>query len=199
MWKILLISSLVGLNAYADKRAHSAEISAEQQDEEKYAVAKGNPQSGDPVDEDQCLSDVSIHNYEKASVKATDYVLKHMRDANSKNSKLRVLHESLISAGLLKDMPGQLGIDAKDAGRLLQQHGFVNLMQCPEWTARLKNSKNLPLGAVLVYEPLPRKIEFGSIRMKTSQGCVGLAEKAGGDCGKNPGYELIGVYVKNVN
>jgi hypothetical protein len=199
MWKILLILGLVALNAHADKRAYSNEISAEQQDEEKYAVAKGNPQAGDPVEGDQCLSDLSVHNYEKASVKATDYVLKNMRAASGVNSRLRVLRESLVQAGLLKDIPGQLGIDAKDAGRLLQQHGFVNLMQCPEWAARLKDSRNLPLGAVMVYEPIPRKVEFGGIRMKTPQGCIGLAEKASGDCGKNPGYELIGVYVKNVN
>jgi hypothetical protein len=243
MWKVLLISSLIALNAHADKRAHSDEISAEQQDEEKYAVAKGNPQEGDPVDGDQCLGDVSVQKYEKASARATDYVLKNMRDGGNNGRSLRVVRESLISANLLTTQP--LGANSKDAGPLLQKQGFVNLLQCPEWAARLKDPKKIPLGAVMIYEPLDPKKEFGAIRMKTPQGCFGAAErvseeelsagvtraehkwvprghvrkkankeavekilndkaadeyaKTGGDCGKNPGYKLIGVYVKNVN
>jgi hypothetical protein len=217
MWKVLLISSLVGLYAHADKRAHSDEISAEQQDEERYAVAKGNPQEGDPVDGDQCLSHVSVQKYEKASVPAMDYVLKNMRDGNNNGRNLKIVRESLILAKLLNTQP--FGPNSKDVGPLLQRQGFVNLLQCPEWAARLKDSKKLPLGAVMIYEPVDKKKEFGSIRMKTPQGCFGAAEKVsekelakilndkaaneyakvGGDCGKNPGYKLIGVYVKNVN
>jgi hypothetical protein len=236
MWKVLLISSLVALNAYADKRAHSNEISAEQQDEEKYAVAKGNPQAGDPLDGDQCLSDISVHNYEKASASATDYVLENLRKASNNGLSLKVIRLSLMNAGLFKATAGQLGANSKYAGVVLQRQGFVNLMQCPEWVARLKDSKNIPLGAVMIYVPLDPKKEFGSIRMKTPQGCFGAAErvsdeelaagmkhahskkankeivekilndkaadeyaKIGGNCGKNPGYKLVGVYVKNVN
>jgi hypothetical protein len=144
-------------------------------------------------------------------------------------------------------------VSPKDAGKPLEQKGFVNLLKCTQLKdVLLKDEKALPLGSVLVYEPVGKNKKPGDVRMKTPAGCFGAAEKVtaeefkrgtnvdtqiaqlnknpangdkvdalqeekrmllmilnqkageeyqktGGACLNNPGFKLVGVYVKNVN
>ncbi len=234
MWKLLVVSMLIGFAAHADKTAVTDEMGGEGQDSEKYAVARGNPKEGDPVDNgDPCLSGNSVKNFEKHSQESRTIVQRGARAPGQNGQSLRVIRLAL-QGGSLVPAGADLGTNAADAGPLLEKYGFVNLLKCPAWKKKLGEGEKaaLPLGAILVYSPSDTNNKFGDIRMKTPEGCLGggpkpvsdeelaqassdagqrevvkkiLTEKAAiehikkAKCGKNPGYKLTGIYVKNVN
>jgi hypothetical protein len=191
MWKVLLFFSLLSGTAYADKTAVTNEMGGdESQDSEEYAVAHGNPKAGDAVTNDECLSEETIKHFEKASAKAMEHYDQFGKQKAAGGIAPINVRESLITGKLVpKDF--RVGT-AEESMASLKKQGFVNLMNCPGWRAKLGDgfTKEVPLGTVLIYDGAT----YGALRLKTPSGCISSAREK---C--NNSRKLIGAFVKNVN
>jgi hypothetical protein len=204
MWKISLLTLLVGFNVYADKIVDGmggADQSGgkEQQDGEGYAVTPGNPAAGDNAVTGArnipaaCLSADTVGRYEKRARPAAEGISLIVRKQKAKNFALRNVRMALVNAGLV-ETKSSLGTSAVDAGPFLEREKFVNLMDCQQWRDNFaKKPNNVPLGAVLIYSGG----KHGDARIKTASGCIGANENDT-RC-SDTGRTLTGVYVKVVN
>ena len=91
------------------------------------------------------------------------------------------------------------GVSAMHAGRRLKAEGFSNLLDTPEWKAKVKDPSLAPKGAILVYSGGPN----GHIEIKTGNGREGgyvsdyySDEPRTGFALAGRERKLIGVYVK---
>lgn len=80
--------------------------------------------------------------------------------------------------------------DAKDAGPWLENQDFVNLIECPKYSAKMLNPKNLPKGAIVVYAGG----HAGHIEIKTASGFWSDKPRSGESFA--PGMKVLGVYIK---
>lgn len=186
MLKILIIAGFLSFNAFADK-VTEAEIQS--QGAEPNAVTPTT---------DPCMSKSAVKKFEKKSLKETIPFLKKNPDPpNVPHSSFLNIGIALINAGLMKSE--FLGKNANEASTRLANQGFVNLLECPSWKKKLGNGESsaVPVGAIMLYESENKKDPLGSIRMKSTKGCLVAGPKTG-KCRKL-GVSLIGIYVKDVN
>jgi hypothetical protein len=200
MWKVLLLAALCAFNLHAETVGNTDEMGGDEgMDAEEYAVTPGNPQEGDdPVtgernDPAACLSADTVKRYEKGARKTIAAIEKSAKKNKTAGYSLRHVREALQAGGLYPKGK-KITKSARDAGPSLKAEKFVNLMECKEWRAKIKNgSGNLPLGAVLIYDGGRN----GDARIKTPSGCL-QGEGSSKSC-TSPNRKLTGVYVKVMN
>jgi hypothetical protein len=90
----------------------------------------------------------------------------------------------------LKDRP----LNARDAGPWLEVNGFVNLMDCPEWKTKLKDPKQVPKGAVIVYRHPSNESHPGHIEIETPMGFWSGRLRTAHTY--SPGLEVVGVFIR---
>lgn len=203
MWKLVSIALVFGFYLHAENMGRPQERGGdEQQDSEPYAVTPGNPSQGDdPVtgaknDQKACLSADTVKRFEKKSAKSIKRIKELGTVSKRRGFSLKNVRLALQAGNLLPTSVETLGEEAQGAGGALQQHRFVNLMDCKEWRDKIKSGAGeLPLGAVLIF----KGGRHGDARIKTPEGCLqGEAGNKDKRC-TMPVLQLTGVYVQVAN
>ncbi len=138
MWKWMVLSLTIGINAYADKVANPAPAN------EEIAI------SGPPTEPNtaSCLSENSISDYEKrasGAIRAIEISAKE--NPKPRRYSLRNVREALIKGGLLPEGT-MLGTSANNSEPELKKANFVNLLECDEFKEKFRgNFQKVPWGS----------------------------------------------------
>lgn len=229
MWKLLIVA-LLSIAAHAEQKGIVDRMEAESQDAEECATAPASAHCGESTD--QCLGEESIKKFEKASANSMRVVKEQAEFGSTMGKSLKNVWTGLVYSRLVKEAyPFERNVTEMDASKLLTGEGFVNLAKCKELENKIKDTKNIPLGAVLTFVSKDHKRAI--VRIKTPSGCIGAAEQLSsselaninkssptqspektiellkdlaarehvrkGECSNISGFDLTGVYVKNVN
>jgi hypothetical protein len=190
----ILILVLFSASVFADRVAESLE-KKEKMDAEPYAVTPTSEMPPELTSPDAaCLSQATVHNYENAARPAIAELKVLVKNPATKMKSLYNIRKALQDNGLSH---GTLGNEAKYAPPYLAHQGYVNLLACPGWAAKLKISAGArpPLGALITYVG-PR---FNSIKMMTDEGCAGNGGSKPGSCRPGLYGRVTGVWVKLID
>ncbi|MFP5519349.1 MAG: hypothetical protein ACLGGX_05560 [Bdellovibrionia bacterium] len=162
-------------------------------------ITKGIYDESDPWKDDLR---VSVYSYSKQTDKAIRHAMKNKKPRPIRYC-YRYVKRALLAADIVQTYPP--GGHARDAMVDLKAQGMTNMLENPEWAARIKSPQDAPKGAVLVYLHKDKR-RSGHIEIKTDHGTKGgfvsdfynknsiLGNPNAGRASKR--YELVGVFIR---